>query len=105
MDQVADDVRRRARLAPASGGAPAQGSVLTLIEVSANAAGLRQALTRVQPEGDGARLSFDQVGFDALMSWLADLELRQGLQVSQLSIDVAEAPGQVAARILVERGQ
>ncbi|WVM88154.1 hypothetical protein UMZ34_17965 [Halopseudomonas pachastrellae] len=34
------------------------------------------------------------------MSWLADLELRQGLQVSQLSIDVAEAPGQVAARIL-----
>ena len=105
MDQVADDVRRRARLAPASGGAPAQGSVLTLIEVSANAAGLRQALTRVQPEGDGARLSFDQVGFDSLMSWLADLELRQGLQVSQLSIDVAEAPGQVAARILVERGQ
>ncbi|UJJ32188.1 type II secretion system protein GspM [Halopseudomonas maritima] len=105
MDQVADDVRRRARLAPASAGVPAQGSVLTLIEVSANAAGLRQALSRVQPEGAGARLSFDQVGFDPLMSWLADLESRQGLQVTQLSIDVGEAPGQVAARILLERSQ
>lgn len=105
MDQVADDVRRRARLAPASTGVPAQGSVLTLIEVSANAAGLRQALSRVQPEGAGARLSFDQVGFDPLMSWLADLETRQGLQVTQLSIDVGEAPGQVAARILLERSR
>ncbi|MGI3130038.1 type II secretion system protein GspM [Halopseudomonas pachastrellae] len=105
MDQVADDVRRRARLAPASTSVPAQGSVLTLIEVSANAAGLRQALSRVQPEGAGARLSFDQVGFDPLMSWLADLESRQGLQVTQLSIDVGEAPGQVAARILLERSQ
>jgi len=105
MDQVADDVRRRARLAPASTSVPAQGSVLTLIEVSANAAGLRQALSRVQPEGAGACLSFDQVGFDPLMSWLADLESRQGLQVTQLSIDVGEAPGQVAARILLERSQ
>mgnify|MGYP001184118696 FL=1 len=83
MEQVADDVRRRARLeqrAPALPGAG--GSVLTLIEVSANAAGLRSALTRVQPEGEGARLIMDAVGFDALMGWLAELELRQGLRVS-----------------------
>ena len=81
MEQVADDVRRRARLeqrAPALPGAG--GSVLTLIEVSANAAGLRSALTRVQPEGEGARLIMDAVGFDALMGWLAELELRQGLR-------------------------
>lgn len=104
MEQVADDVRRRARLeqrAPALPGAG--GSVLTLIEVSANAAGLRSALTRVQPEGDGARLIMDAVGFDALMGWLAELELRQGLRVSELMIEGQQAAGQVSARLLLER--
>lgn len=104
MEQVADDVRRRARLeqrAPALPGAG--GSVLTLIEVSANAAGLRSALTRVQPEGEGARLIMDAVGFDALMGWLAELELRQGLRVSELMIEGQQAAGQVSARLLLER--
>lgn len=104
MEQVADDVRRRARLeqrAPALPGAG--GSVLTLIEVSANAAGLRSALTRVQPEGEGARLIIDAVGFDALMGWLAELELRQGLRVSELMIEGQQAAGQVSARLLLER--
>lgn len=104
MEQVADDVRRRARLeqrAPALPGAG--GSVLTLIEVSANAAGLRSALTRVQPEDEGARLIMDAVGFDALMGWLAELEQRQGLRVSELMIEGQQAAGQVSARLLLER--
>ena len=104
MEQVADDVRRRARLeqrAPALPGAG--GSVLTLIEVSANAAGLRSAPTRGQPEGEGARLIMDAVGFDALMGWLAELELRQGLRVSELMIEGQQAAGQVSARLLLER--
>lgn len=104
MEQVADDVRRRARLEQRSPALPgAGGSVLTLIEVSANAAGLRSALTRVQPEGEGARLIIDAVGFDALMGWLAELELRQGLRVSELMIEGQQAAGQVSARLLLER--
>ena len=101
MEQVVDDVRRRARMS--QGETSSSGSVLTLVEVSANAAGLKEALSRVQPEGQGARLSFDQVGMDALLSWLADLEQRQGLQVTQLALDVTEAKGIVSARLLVER--
>ena len=96
-----DDVRRRARMS--QGETSSSGSVLTLVEVSAHAAGLKEALSRVQPEGQGARLSFDQVGMDALLSWLADLEQRQGLQVTQLALDVTEAKGIVSARLLVER--
>ncbi len=103
MEQVSDDVRRRARLQQGAGNGASGGSVLTLVEVSANAAGLKSSLSRVQPEGEGARLSFDQVGMDALLSWLADLEQRQGLQVSQLAIDVSEVQGMVSARLLVER--
>jgi len=101
MEQVVEDVRLRARMS--QGETSSSGSVLTLVEVSANAAGLKEALSRVQPEGQGARLSFDQVGMDALLSWLADLEQRQGLQVTQLALDVTEARGMVSARLVVER--
>ena len=101
MEQVVEDVRRRARMS--QGETSSSGSVLTLVEVSAHAAGLKEALSRVQPEGQGARLSFDQVGMDALLSWLADLEQRQGLQVTQLALDVTEARGMVSARLVVER--
>lgn len=102
MQQVSDQVRRRGaqQRQPASTGAG--GSVLTLIEVSANAAGIKQALGRVQPEGSGARLAFDEVGFDSLVGWLNDLENRHGLQISQLAVDVSSSPGMVSARLMVE---
>lgn len=104
MQQVAPEVRRRASLqSGASAGAAGSGSVLTLVEVSANASGMRSAMTRVQPEGQGARLWFDSVSFDALMSWLAELETRQSLNITQLAVDAGAEPGLVSARVLVER--
>ncbi|WP_022963364.1 type II secretion system protein GspM [Halopseudomonas pelagia] len=104
MQQVATEVRRRAAAQSGSGArAPAgNGSVLTLVEVSANASGMRTSMERIQPEGQGARIWFDSVSFDALMRWLAELEKRQGLQISQLAVDAGSEPGQVSARVLVE---
>lgn len=103
MQQVAPEVRRRAVSQGGTGaGAAGNGSVLTLVEVSANAAGMRSAMTRVQPEGQGARLWFDSVSFDALVSWLGDLETRQNLNISQLAVDAGAEPGLVSARVLVE---
>lgn len=103
MEQVSDQVRRRAaQQRPAAGAAASGGSVLTLVEVSATAAGIRQSIERVQPEGQGARLWFDQVGFDALIRWLAELEGRHGLQIAQLAVDVSAESGVVSARLLVE---
>ncbi|WP_373187210.1 type II secretion system protein GspM [Halopseudomonas sp.] len=104
MQQTALQVRRRAgiqRDGQSATGVPG-GSVLTLIEVSASAAGIKDAMERVQPEGDGARLWFDAVAFDTLVRWLAELEQRQGLLVSQLSVDAGVEPGMVSARVLVE---
>lgn len=103
MQQVATQVKRRGAQPDAQPAAGAAGrSVLTLVEVSARAAGLQEALERVQPEGQGARLWFTETGFDALLNWLDELEQRQGLQVSQLSVDAGNAPGMVTARIKVE---
>ena len=73
-----------------------------MIEVSANAAGLKEAIERVQPEGEGARLWFEAVAFDNLVRWMAELEQRQGLLVSQLAVDAGTEPGVVSARVLVE---
>lgn len=103
MQQVASQVRRRAAQQgdqPAMGAAG--GSVLTLVEVSSRAAGINEALERVQPEGQGARIWLTETGFDALLQWLGELEQRHGLQVSQLAVDAGNAPGMVTARIKVE---
>lgn len=54
MQQQADQVRRRANMESGKPQRDSNGSVLTLVEVSANAAGIRQPLERVQPES-GAR--------------------------------------------------
>lgn len=103
MQQVAGQVKRRAaQQGNQSSAGAARGSVLTLVEVSARAAGLHETLERVQPEGQGARIWFAETGFDGLLSWLGELEQRQGLHVSQLAVDAGNAPGMVTARIKVE---
>lgn len=103
MQQVAGQVKRRAARqgGQPSAGAPG-GSVLTLVEISARAAGINETLERVQPEGQGARIWLAETGFDALLQWLGELEQRHGLQVSQLAVDAGNAPGMVTARIMVE---
>ncbi len=102
MQQVAGQVKRRGAQQSSQPAAASGGSVLTLVEVSARSAGLHQALERVQPEGQGARLWLTETGFDKLVAWLGDLEQRHGLQVSQLAVDAGNAPGTVTARIKVE---
>ncbi len=102
MEQVADRVRRRALQGSDTAAAAPGGSVLTLVEVAANASGIKANIERVQPEGQGARLWFDQVGFDRLIVWLGQLEQRHGLKVSQLAVDARGESGMVSARVLVE---
>lgn len=103
MQQVAPEVRRRAAgSGRASVQRPSAGSILSLVEVSASAAGLREQLERIQPEGQGSRLWLEAVAFDRLMAWLAELEQRNALQVTQLAFDRGSEPGQVSARLLLE---
>ncbi len=102
MQQVAGQVKRRAQQSGNEQQGPASGSVLTLLEVSANAAGMRKSIDRVQPEGTGARIWLEETAFDALLIWLSELEQRHGLRVTQLAVDAGATPGMVSARIQVE---
>ncbi|MEO5341909.1 MAG: type II secretion system protein M [Gammaproteobacteria bacterium SHHR-1] len=79
-------------------------SLLSLVDQSARSAGLSQALKKIQPEGDEVRVWLDQLDFDKAMLWLGALQ-RQGVSVSSLNAERAQAPGQVQMRLSLARSK
>ena len=76
------------------------GNLLANLEQSATTSGLRQRITRMEPDGtNGARLSLDGVNFDALVSWLAGLQNQGGVRVEKATLEAQPAPGTVNARL------
>jgi general secretion pathway protein M len=79
-------------------GAPASGSLLTVVANSAASAGLQ--LVRYQPEASGGvSVVLQNQPFNALIEWLAQLEQRDSVAVKQISIDGQTKNGLVNARI------
>lgn len=85
----------------ASGHQPMSGSnLLATLEQSATASGLRQSISHMEPDGaNGARLALDGVDFNALISWLANLQSQGGVRVDKATFDPSPAPGTVNARL------
>lgn len=77
------------------------GGLLSTIEQSAGTRGLRQSVARIEPEGEtGARVFFDEVSFNELVAWLADLQ-SQGIRVESATVQRRPAAGIVNARVLL----
>ena len=77
-------------------------SILTLVDSSARKAGLAKVMKRVQPESDtGVRIWFENVEFDALIMWLAELESGQGLSVNEINVEQSESIGLVNVRVFL----
>jgi len=91
------------RLRASSTPAASAGNLLATVEQAAVARGLRQQMTKMEPDsGNGVRLTFDQVGFNAVLSLLADLQKQHGLRVENASVEaLADNPGTVNARLLI----
>lgn len=80
-------------------------SLLAVVDQSAQRAGLRQALQRMEPEGsDSVKLWVTATAFDNLVLWLGELQSREGVTISSLTINPTEVPGQVEARLTLQRG-
>jgi len=93
-------VVERLRRSP-SGGAPAA-QLSALAEQAAGAHGLREAITRVEKEGDnGVRIALEKASFNAMVAWLTDLHQRSGLRVETAAIESQESAGTVTARLLL----
>jgi general secretion pathway protein M len=81
-------------------------SLLALADSGAREAGLGGALKRVEPVSQGrVNLWFESVPFDALTTWLEQLEQRYGVRVDELSAERAAGLGTANARVgLVDSG-
>ena len=83
-----------------SGTKPAPGTLLSVIEQSATARGLRGFITHLEADGsNGVQLTLDAVPFNSLISWLADLQDSHFLLVDSTSLDAHTAPGTVNAKL------
>lgn len=79
-------------------------SLLALVDATARTSGVGEALLRVEPvAGDQVRVYFQGAGFDALVVWLEELEVRQGVRLGDVSINRAAGVGRVDARMSLER--
>ncbi len=74
--------------------------IATRITRSAEAAGL--PVRRIEPDGQGSRVTLDDTPFATVLTWLSDLEQVDGVTVSAIEIDRRPEPGIVSARLLLE---
>ena len=79
----------------------AQGvNILATLEQTANARGLKQNISRMEPEGPtGAHINLDGLPFNALVSWLNDLQTQNAIRVESATIEAQPAPGVIKARL------
>jgi general secretion pathway protein M len=79
-------------------------SLLAVVDQSRRASSLTKPPSRLQPEGESTvRIWMEDVPFDALLRWLADLQLRHGVRVETADIERESAPGLVNARLTLVR--
>ena len=101
-------IAAKAEVASLRGGnTPTQGanrSLLAIVDQSGRAIGLGKGIRGVTPDGDSrARVRLDNVGFDATVRWIDQLENRYGVAVQTADVSAKDKPGQIEARIAVTR--
>lgn len=85
-------------------GRSSKGSVLSIADSSAKAAGLGNAVKRMQPDGENmARAWLENASFNPLLAWLHKLETNSGIYVTDLNISRETQAGHVKARLTLKR--
>lgn len=75
-------------------------SLLAVVDQSARSSNLGPALKRVEPEGQNSvRVRLEGASFDAMVGWLSGLARSSQVFATSLSIERADANGQVDARV------
>lgn len=57
-------------------------------------------ITRMQPQGDELQVWIDEISFNQLLTWLEQLASRDGLQVKNIDLSLADQQGVVRVRRL-----
>lgn len=86
-----------------AGGPTRHESLLSIIDRSTRAAGLKNAVKRLNPESDRkARLTLEHARFDALINWLIGLASVQGVGIADISIEREDQPGMASAAVTLQ---
>ena len=86
-------------------GAVRQESLLTLIDRSAKSAKMGGSIKRIQPDKSGTvRIWLEEVDFDQMMRWLADLSRDKGVMLAEFNVERVESSARVKARLTLKRG-
>jgi len=87
----------------ASPGISGSGSLLTLVESSAQKEGLRNALKRLQPSSDNQiQVSLEGASYKQLLQWLSKLH-QQGVRAQQVDIQVDRKSDLLGVQLLLVR--
>ena len=97
LERLAGEVQaRRGGAAPIA----TNQSLLSLVDQTRKASPLTKPPSRLEPDGDSTvRIWMEDVPFDALVRWLADLQQKYGVRVDTADIERQSAPGLVNARL------
>jgi general secretion pathway protein M len=88
----------------AQGSANANENINGLIDSTLRANGLQ--MTLLQPGSNGeVRVRLDRAAYEPLMQWLYEMEYKQGITVTDLSLASTNDPGQVTVNLRLQRGQ
>lgn len=95
-DQAAAIQPLRARI----GSAPAPGMLVSVVDQSASARGVRGFISRLELDGSaGVSIVAEAMPFNNFISWLAELQDRHALVVESTSIDSHITPGTVNVKM------
>ena len=79
-------------------------SLITAVETTAKASGVRKAMTRMEPQGSSKiTVELKKVDFDQLVGWIEKLGHEYGASVSQFSTRRTDGSGLVDARLIIVR--
>lgn len=102
MQEQAAEARQLLAAQRQAGSNRSSSSLLVIIERTAQTKNLKSRLQKVQPEGeDSVRVWVENASFDQLIDWLALLENRNTIYVSEIIIERQKEPGRVNSRILL----
>lgn len=79
-------------------------SLMSAVDQASKQSALGKGPARIQPEGDReVRVWFEDVSFDGLVGWLAELQTHYGVSVQAMDIEPQAAPGRVNVRLSLVR--
>ena len=104
MQQATDELQRLRSQGPQSTPDAPGSSLLVVLESSAREHGIRDRITRMEPAGnDRVQLSLRDVNFDRTLQWIAALQQRHGMEISESSIVADDVRGNVDAALTLHR--